>query len=561
MSLEFEHFMGTNPIPQGALFHPDGQKYVFTSGACVIIGDLLDPHQQEFLRYHSDRVTCLALSTSGRYLASGQVGEAADVYLYDSVAKQVLYRFEEHDHGLEAVAFSEDEKMLASLGVPEDNNLILWDMSNGCIIASTNKLPAQTKCVSFMGFVKDIKRRDTNHYQLCSAGADGLVLWDLDPYSGDLIPQKVMGDARATISRHITAIRATADYEHIYAATSSGDYIVCNVKSLRIIASINATKMSLYSLVMHQGKLFIGCGDKSIKIYSLQGDFIQQIAMDGAVLGLCLSPDKLELLAITSFGSICRVNLATSQSLILSEAHTNHVLKVAFDLGSDSDRIATISLDHSIKVGDFVQYHKPLIVTVWDLSDYAVISTAYARRESEPGAQPWSLAFNNLLFSGWSDGKILAHSAETGESLWMLDNAHQGGVSALVLSHNRRFLLSGAPSGDLRLWELRTRELISHLKEHKQRVHALKLRQDDTIAISGSRDRCILTWDLRSEKRVMCHMQRMGGINDFVLSRCENFIISVGQDRKIVIWHIQQSDQVYAQPLDGENDEGLTIDM
>lgn len=97
------------------------------------------------------------------------------------------------------------------------------------------------------------------------------------------------------------------------------------------------------------------------------------------------------------------------------------------------------------------------------------------------------------------------------------------------------------------------RELISHLKEHKQRVHALKLRQDDTIAISGSRDRCILTWDLRSEvsdlsflvgcclirwscqlfaipqKRVMCHMQRMGGINDFVLSRCENFIISVGK--------------------------------
>lgn len=81
----------------------------------------------------------------------------------------------------------------------------------------------------------------------------------------------------------------------------------------------------------------------------------------------------------------------------------------------------------------------------------------------------------------------------------MLDNAHQGGVTALVLSHNRRFLLSGGPQGEVRLWELRSRELISHLKEHKQRVSALALFDDDTLCLSGSRDRCILRWDLKSE--------------------------------------------------------------
>lgn len=95
--------------------------------------------------------------------------------------------------------------------------------------------------------------------------------------------------------------------------------------------------------------------------------------------------------------------------------------------------------------------------------------------------------------------RILAHSAETGDSLWMLDNAHQGGVTALVLSHNRRFILSGGPAGEVRLWELRSRELISHLKEHKQKITALALFQDDTLCLSGSRDRCILRWDLKSE--------------------------------------------------------------
>lgn len=94
---------------------------------------------------------------------------------------------------------------------------------------------------------------------------------------------------------------------------------------------------------------------------------------------------------------------------------------------------------------------------------------------------------------------MLAHSAETGESLWILDNAHHGGVTALALSHNRRFILTGGPQGEVRLWELRTRELISHLKEHKQMVNALALFDDDTMALSASRDRCILRWDLRSE--------------------------------------------------------------
>lgn len=86
----------------------------------------------------------------------------------------------------------------------------------------------------------------------------------------------------------------------------------------------------------------------------------------------------------------------------------------------------------------------------------------------------------------------------------MLDNAHAGGVTALVLSHNRRFVMSGGPGGEVRLWELRSRELISHLKEHKQKVTALALFADDTLCVSGSRDRCVLRWDLKSEVRHLC---------------------------------------------------------
>ena len=81
----------------------------------------------------------------------------------------------------------------------------------------------------------------------------------------------------------------------------------------------------------------------------------------------------------------------------------------------------------------------------------------------------------------------------------MIDNAHVGGVSSLSLSHNHRFVVTGGLSGEVRLWELRSRELVSHLKEHKQNITCIALSQDDTLALSASRDRCVLRWDLRTE--------------------------------------------------------------
>jgi len=49
-SLEFERFIGSNPISNGAVYHPDGTRYVFSAGGNVVIGDLIDPSAQSFLQ-------------------------------------------------------------------------------------------------------------------------------------------------------------------------------------------------------------------------------------------------------------------------------------------------------------------------------------------------------------------------------------------------------------------------------------------------------------------------------------------------------------------------------
>lgn len=545
VSLEFEHFTGVNTIPDGAIFHPNGQNYVFCNGASVIIGDLIDPHAQNFLRAHDDFITCVAVSSSGKYIASGQRGTNSDVYIWDFETKSVIYRLEEHDCMIQGLCFSEDEKVFASIGNSEDGKLIVWDMSNGTIIAAANKIALDTWCVQFGGFVKDIKRRNTDHYLICTAGRDGVVMWDLDPYTGDLLPEKITGDARATIVRQVTTVSFSEDKEFLFGATTSGDYIICSLKAHRIVQAVKATRMSLNAIIALNNSVVIGCGDCSIKVYTLAGELRGELALDGPVIGLSASPDKLEVLAATAAGTVARVNITTLKYIIISESHTNAVLKLAFDRGQQAERFATASADGTIKV--------------WDLVEYNVISTCRARKEQERGTIPLCLDFTDIVISGWSDGKICASSAETGESLWCLDNAHPGGVTALTLSHNRRFFLSGGPQGEVRLWEMRSRQMISHLKEHKQKVTSLILFNDDTVAVSSCRDRCCLRWDLKSEMRVHCHMQRMGGINDITLSADQRCLITVGQDKRVVIWDNGKENPLAQIFIDGEKDEGMAI--
>ena len=94
---------------------------------------------------------------------------------------------------------------------------------------------------------------------------------------------------------------------------------------------------------------------------------------------------------------------------------------------------------------------------------------------------------------------MISHDVDSGEILWFIESAHTDGVTSIAISHNNRFILTGGQHGEVRLWELRSRELISHLKEHTQRVTSICIFDDDTSALTSSRDRCIMQWDLRME--------------------------------------------------------------
>jgi WD40 repeat protein len=113
--------------------------------------------------------------------------------------------------------------------------------------------------------------------------------------------------------------------------------------------------------------------------------------------------------------------------------------------------------------------------------------------------------------------------------------------------------------GEVRVWEIRSRELVSHLKEHTSKVTKIQIFPDDQHLLSCARDRSILCWDLKAEKRVSAQTQRMGGLNCFAIAPLDNNkYITVGQERKITYWDLRRVDAeacIAGSPFKGESDE------
>ena len=62
-------------------------------------------------------MTCVAVSHGGDLLASGEMGDAADVIVWEFGRKTPRFRFQEHDYRVECLAFSHDDRLLCSMGV------------------------------------------------------------------------------------------------------------------------------------------------------------------------------------------------------------------------------------------------------------------------------------------------------------------------------------------------------------------------------------------------------------------------------------------------------------
>ena len=374
-SMELEHAIGFAGSLRDCLqFHPNGRDVVYAAGGCVVVADLSDPHNQVFLRGHDDFITSIAVSPSGRYIASGQRGDNADIIVWDFEEKRLLYRMQSHDHGIACVSFSHDEKLLLSVGVVADNRLFVWDMATGLLNAQAtavqNGAQQDTNCAAWGGFFKDIKRRDTNNYMFATGGPNMLRLWALDPVTGTW---PVMGEPLTAHGhiRNYTCIQFSQDKNWLYAGSSSGDMTSFQIKSRSLAMCKQCTQGGVESMLLLPGSdansttVLVGGGDGSItKLTAKEHKDLHDVMhgktqLQGKLTSINVAPDGSEVVVGSNLGYMWRMRLSDMKNVKISEAHHGAITAVTFPKES-SDRFATCSTDGC--------------VVMWDLSDYSGVT-------------------------------------------------------------------------------------------------------------------------------------------------------------------------------------------
>ena len=143
-----------------------------------------------------------------------------------------------HEHGVNDVTFSEDEKLVATVGNVVDKQIIVWDMSNGMIVANKYAAPDPTDHVTFGSYEKDVKKRSTGNYCLVAAGANSLRRWVLNPMSGDFSSEGISLGAQV---RDYTDIQFSPGGDFFYAASTTG-----NICGLRQHVPLTLSTSTLY---------------------------------------------------------------------------------------------------------------------------------------------------------------------------------------------------------------------------------------------------------------------------------------------------------------------------
>ncbi len=292
---ELEHAIGFNGgVPGGLYILPShivmrtagaatsdirDERYVVSAGACVVVNSMTDPHEQTFFRGHRGAISAMALSSTvraavwgalpglpfrsfaharfpptklqGRLLATGESGFDADVVVWDVVSARVLLRYEEVDHGLAALAFSPDERLLLIAGVEADGWLHIVDLSTGGIVWRHRHDPAPTLSVAWGGFVRDARGRESALYSFATGGAKGVTLWALQPVTGECEGARIGRPVAQSLARDVLCLvwSPHADKAWLYSGTASGDIVISHVPTRDVFHATPACSGGVTSIV------------------------------------------------------------------------------------------------------------------------------------------------------------------------------------------------------------------------------------------------------------------------------------------------------------------------
>ncbi|KAI9140685.1 WD40-repeat-containing domain protein [Paraphysoderma sedebokerense] len=511
-------------VPQGLISHPDGVHHIYPLGSNLVIQDKTTG-QQTFLQGHTNLITCVAVSKSGKYVASGQVthmGFQADIILWSFEEHKIIKRLTLHKVRVEAIAFSPNDKYLASLGGEDDNTVIVWDLAQGAAICGASASKDSSGVALCLAYLNN------NDDYFVTGGHSNLRVWEVQSQQRKLKPTDCqMGQ----IKRIVKCITVDKNDEFIYCGTTTGDVLQINVKTKLFKHAGPPKEKDNFSLGVlcvalspDMRTMIIGAGDGTVASLAFGSMKILNFTkVLGKVTSITFESNDLFNVS-TAQSNIYQINADKFETKLLKTCHYGAINDICFPMAS-SDVFATAS-DNDIRFWNMKTCEELLRISLPNLECKCIVF-------KKDGSS---------LISGWSDGKIRAFGPQSGRLQYEINDAHKKTVTALAVTEpvNARGdfkIISGGEDGQLRIWNIsRSFQVLENaMKEHKGTITCIKIRHNNSECVSSSSDGSCIIWDLSRYVR-----NQVLFAPSFFKAVCyypeESQLLTGGTDRKIGYW-------------------------
>eukprot|EP01065_Artemidia_motanka_P044429 TRINITY_DN6323_c0_g1_i1.p1 TRINITY_DN6323_c0_g1~~TRINITY_DN6323_c0_g1_i1.p1 ORF type:complete len:639 (+),score=216.67 TRINITY_DN6323_c0_g1_i1:117-2033(+) len=515
-------FGGT--VAGGMCIHPNGTNLIYTLGSCLVVREIGNPRADQFLLGHTGPVSCVAVSRTGQYVASGQtthMGFQADICVFEYATKKLIFRLTLHKVKVQAVAFSADESYLASLGGQDDNTLVVWDLSTGRPLCGGPASSDLSMCISFF---------NTSNDKLVTGGQGILRVWDVDTVNRKINPTDVnLGNLKRTVRNVV--IEPTDRFA--YCGTTTGDLLCVQLVqpcSFKFAGPAKPLVQGVVcSVLTDDGNVLVGSGGGEVALLSAKDlKVLKTVRLQGSATSVAAHGDHYFI--GTSKSNVYYLNARTFKEELRQTCHFERINDVAFP-HNYSELFATSS-NHDIRIWNARTSQELLRIQVQNLECNCLCFSKDGRS----------------IVSGWSDGKIRAFGPQTGKLLYVIHDAHKTegmrrlsgtltGVTALTVDNQGRRLISGGADSQVRVWTLtrHSQTMEASMKEHKATVNSICIRANDTECVSASDDGSCIVWDLnRYMRRGIMYAQTYFKAVAFCPD--ESQILTTGSDKKITYW-------------------------
>ncbi len=149
-----------------------------------------------------------------------------------------------------------------------------------------------------------------------------------------------------------------------------------------------------------------------------------------------------------------------------------------------------------------------------------------------------------LSFDGWRaltggiDGQIRNWEVVSRQCTAQL-HGHTDRIHSLCLRDDEQYALSGSADKTLRLWDPMTGKCVRTFEGHLAAVRSAVFSPDGVLALSGSDDGSLMLWDLGSSERIRLFAGHRANVNQVVFARDGNVAYSASSDGTVKRWDIE----------------------